>query len=274
MNEIYKKADETARFISSRLSIKPSVAVILGSGLGSLVDVMEDTSFIDYSDIPNFPVTTVSGHAGQLAYGSIGSTSLIAMKGRFHFYEGYDVSQVVFPVRVMRLMGISTVIVTNAAGGINKNLNPSDLMLIKDHISLFAPSPLRGPNINELGDRFPDMSEVYNMGLLEYAFKKAASIGIDVKEGVYAFTQGPMYETPSEIRALQYLGADAVGMSTVPEVIAARHAGLKVLGISCITNMAAGILDKPLCHSEVIENAKKAEARFVSLVSEIIRDIK
>jgi purine-nucleoside phosphorylase len=192
------------------------------------------------------------------------------MKGRFHYYEGYDISQVVFHIRVFKLLGINNLLVTNAAGGINSSFKPGDLMIINDHISLFAPSPLRGKNLGEFGTRFPDMCMAYDRELLDMAKTTAAGEDIEVREGVYAFTQGPMYETPAEIRALGILGADAVGMSTVPEVVTARHSGMRVLGISCITNMAAGVLKQPLCHSEVMETAKEVEQRFALFVSKIV----
>lgn len=265
--EKYKKA---ADYISSRINGTPRIAVILGSGLGPLADSLEQPATIDYRDIPGFPETTVTGHAGKIVCGSIGGRQVLAMKGRFHYYEGYDISQVVFHIRVFKLMGISSLIVTNAAGGINTSFKPGDLMLITDHISFFAPSPLRGRNPDEFGTRFPDMCDAYDKGLIEYADKIGKDIGIDLRKGVYAFAQGPMYETPAEIRALRALGADAVGMSTVPEVITARHCGMKVLGISCIANMAAGILEQKLDHVEVVETAKRVEKVFTRLVSDII----
>jgi purine-nucleoside phosphorylase len=259
-----------ADYISGRIDGIPQTAIILGSGLGPLADSLEQPIEIDYSDIPGFPETTVTGHAGKLICGILGGKRILAMKGRFHYYEGYDISQVVFHIRVFRLLGISSLIVTNAAGGVNTSFRPGDLMLITDHISFFAPSPLRGRNLDEFGTRFPDMCDVYDKGLIENAEKIGNSIGIDLKKGVYAFAQGPMFETPAEIRALRMFGADAVGMSTVPEVITARHCGMKVLGISCITNMAAGILDQRLDHMEVVETAKKVEKTFIRLITDII----
>lgn len=270
MDGLYRKAAESAEYIQKRLTTKPQIGIVLGSGLGPLVNEVKEQIEIDYGDIPNFPIPTVEGHAGKLIAGEIGGKPVLVMKGRFHFYEGYDISQVVFHIRVFKLLGISHILVTNAAGGVNRDFSPGDLMLITDHISFFAPSPLRGKNADEFGVRFPDMSEAYNKELIAMAEKTAGELGIKLQKGVYAFTQGPMYETPAEIRALRILGADAVGMSTVPEVIAARHAGMKVLGISCITNMAAGILEQPLSHEEVMETAKKVETRFVSLVNKLI----
>lgn len=261
---------ETAQYIKSKLGSVPKVAIILGSGLGPLVDDIKNSVEIDYKDIPGFPLSTVEGHAGKLVCGEIGNKSVIAMKGRFHYYEGYDVSQVVIAIRVFKLLGINDLLVTNAAGGINKSFSPGDLMIIRDHISLFAPSPLRGKNLEEFGVRFPDMSEAYSKRLRELLKKASEEVGVKMQEGVYAFTQGPMYETPSEIKALGILGADAVGMSTVPEVITARHAGMNIMGISCITNMAAGILNQPLNHEEVMQTAKQAERNFTSVVKKVI----
>lgn len=266
----YENLKETARYIESKLNCQPKIAIVLGSGLGPLVDDITNSIEIDYKDIPGFPVSTVEGHAGKLVCGEISGKSIIAMKGRFHYYEGYDVSQVVIPIRIFKLLGIDQLLVTNAAGGINKSFKPGDLMIIRDHISFFAPSPLRGKNFDEFGVRFPDMSEAYSKDLRELLKKASEEVGIKMQEGVYAFTKGPMYETPSEIKALSILGADAVGMSTVPEVITARHAGMKVMGISCITNMAAGILDQPLNHEEVMQTAKQAEKNFTSVVKKVI----
>lgn len=272
MEEYLKKLSQAAEYIKDKIGVNPDIAVILGSGLGSVIDDIDNAVEIKYSEIPNFPQTSVEGHAGLLVSGRLGGKNVLAMKGRFHYYEGYDISQVVFPVRVFRLLGIKGLLVTNAAGGVNKEFKPGDLMLIKDHISFFAVSPLRGRNLDQFGTRFPDMTEAYSRDLMQVARKAASSLGIDLKEGVYAFTQGPMFETPAEVRALAILGADAVGMSTVPEVITARHGGIKVLGISCITNMAAGILEQPLQHGEVMETASRVEKKFAALVRKIISD--
>ncbi len=270
----YEKILETAEYIKSKVNFQPEIGIVLGSGLGALVNEVEDYSEIDYNEIPNFPLTTVEGHAGKLVSGKIGGKSVLIMKGRFHYYEGYDISQVVFHIRVFKTLGINDILVTNAAGGVNRSFKPGDLMLIKDHISFFAPSPLRGKNLSEFGVRFPDMSEAYSRELTKMAKSVASSLGHEIQEGVYAFAQGPMYETPAEIRALGFLGADAVGMSTVPEVIAARHCGMRVLGISCITNMAAGILEQPLNHEEVMNTAKEVESRFTKFVNEILKQWK
>lgn len=270
MQNIMDKIREAVDYISSRINDKPQIAIILGSGLGSLVGLLDKTVEIDYKDIPGFPETTVAGHAGKLVYGLLGAKKILAMKGRFHLYEGYDISQVVFHIRVFSLLGIRNLLVTNAAGGINTGFAPGDLMIINDHISFFAPSPLRGKNLEEFGTRFPDMNNVYSSELIEIAVKVADGQGISVRNGVYAYAQGPMFETPAEIRALRVIGADAVGMSTVPEVITAHHSGMKILGISCITNMAAGTHGQPPNHEEVIETAKNVEKKFMALVAGIV----
>lgn len=260
-----------ADHISKRIKQNPQIAVILGSGLGPLVDEIQQPIEIDYTEISGFPHTTVKGHAGKLVSGILGGKRILAMKGRFHYYEGWDISQVVFHIRVFKLLGISNLIVTNAAGGINTSFTPGDLMLITDHISLFAPSPLRGANQDDFGPRFPDMCNAYDAEAIAMAWEVAAKRNIRLKQGVYAFAQGPMFETPAEIQALRLLGADAVGMSTVPEVITARHCGMKVLGISCITNMAAGVLGQNLNHEEVMETAGRVGKDFTELVTEILR---
>ncbi len=268
LNTIKSSAD----FIRGKIGEEPQIAIILGSGLGALVNYFEDTVEINYSEIPGFPQATVVGHAGKLVFGTLAGKRVLAMKGRFHYYEGYDISKVVFHIRVFKLLGVGNLLVTNAAGGINTNFKQGDIMLITDHISFFAPSPLRGRNIDKFGTRFPDMSNAYDNNLLQLARLSAKEAEVDVVEGVYAFAQGPMFETPAEIRALRILGADAVGMSTVPEVITARHAGMKVMGISCITNMAAGITGQALDHNEVIETTKRSEEKFVLLTSRIIEN--
>lgn len=272
MGYVSSDIKEAGEYIKKKIGNTPQIAIVLGSGLGPLVNEIKEPLEIDYNDIPRFPVTTVEGHEGKLVFGKIGDKYILAMKGRFHYYEGYDISKVVFAIRVFKTMGINNIIVTNAAGGINKDFNPGDLMIIKDHIGFFAPSALRGKNVDEFGVRFPDMSKAYNPELIELCKSAASKEGVKVKEGVYIFAKGPMYETPSEIKAMSILGADAVGMSTVPEVAVANHAGMNVLGISCITNMAAGILDEPLTHEGVMEIANIAEKNFVSLVKRVIID--
>ncbi|MCP1190490.1 purine-nucleoside phosphorylase [Priestia flexa] len=262
-----------ATYIQGKTTIQPTIGLILGSGLGVLADEVQDVVKIPYNDIPEFPVSTVEGHAGQLVIGTIQDVPVIAMQGRFHFYEGYSLEKVTFPVRVMKELGIETIIVTNAAGGINESYNPGDLMLISDHINNFGTNPLIGPNDSELGVRFPDMSTAYCPKLRALAKDVASELNIAVQEGVYVGNTGPTYETPAEVRMLRVVGGDAVGMSTVPEVIVARHAGLRVLGISCISNMAAGILDQPLHHDEVIETTEKVKKQFLALVKEVVKQI-
>ncbi len=262
-----------ATYIQGKTTIQPTIGLILGSGLGVLADEIQDAVKIPYNDIPEFPVSTVEGHAGQLVIGTIHDVPVIAMQGRFHFYEGYSLEKVTFPVRVMKELEIETIIVTNAAGGINESYNPGDLMLISDHINNFGTNPLIGPNDSELGVRFPDMSTAYCPKLRALAKDVASELNIAVQEGVYVGNTGPTYETPAEVRMLRVVGGDAVGMSTVPEVIVARHASLRVLGISCISNMAAGILDQPLHHDEVIETTEKVKKQFLALVKEIVKQI-
>lgn len=264
----------SAKYIQQKIGKAPKIGLILGSGLGVLADDIEDRVIIPYEDIPSFPTSTVEGHAGQLVYGTLQGATVIAMQGRFHFYEGYTLDKVTFPVRVMKAIGVEKLIVTNAAGGINTTFKPGDLMIITDHINNMGQNPLIGPNDGELGVRFPDLSEAYNQKLQQLAFRAADRIGVPVKSGVYVANTGPSYETPAEIRMLRTWGGDAVGMSTVPEVIVARHSGMAILGISCISNMAAGILDQPLSHAEVIETTEKVKQSFLSLVKAVVKDMK
>lgn len=261
---------EAADYIRSRGDVSPKVGLILGSGLGVLADHIEEAIQIDYKDIPHFPTSTVEGHAGELLIGTVQGTPVVLMKGRFHMYEGYDPELTAFPVRVMKELGVGTLLVTNAAGGVNTSYQPGDLMLISDHINLTGKNPLIGHNDSELGPRFPDMSQAYSRRIRDLAKQVADKNGISLQEGVYAGLLGPSYETPAEIRMLRTLGADAVGMSTVSEVIVARHAGIEVLGISCISNMASGILDQPLSHAEVIETTDRVREKFLNLVLAII----
>lgn len=261
---------ESANYILEKAGSRPEVGLILGSGLGILADHIENAVVLDYADIPHFPRSTVEGHAGELVLGTVGGRQVVLMKGRFHMYEGYGPEVTAFPVRVMKALGASKLLVTNAAGGVNTTFNPGDLMLISDHLNLTGQSPLTGPNDNELGPRFPDMSEAYSRRLRALAKEIAKEHDIPLQEGVYAGLIGPVYETPAEIRMLRTLGADAVGMSTVSEVIVARHAGLEVLGISCISNMASGILDQPLSHDEVMETTERVKEKFLGLVTSII----
>lgn len=261
---------EAAAYIQSKSSIKPEVGLILGSGLGVLAELIEDGVNIAYQDILHFPVSTVEGHEGELLLGTIQGRPVVMMKGRFHMYEGYGPELTAFPVRVMKELGVSSLLVTNAAGGVNTSYQAGDLMLISDHLNMTGKNPLIGPNDAALGVRFPDLSEAYSRRLRALAKDTAATQGFNVQEGVYAGLLGPNYETPAEIRMLRTLGADAVGMSTVSEVIVARHAGIEVLGISCISNMAAGILDQPLSHDEVMETTERVREAFLALVLAVI----
>lgn len=265
--------EEAADFLASKIQTKPEIGLILGSGLGVMGDDMEQSVLIPYADIPHFPVSTVEGHAGELLIGQLQGRSVMLMRGRFHLYEGYEPERTTLPVRVMKELGVKALLVTNAAGGVNLGYSPGDLMIIEDHLNLTGRNPLAGPNDNALGVRFPDMTEAYSRRLRGIAKQAAGELGIEVREGVYAGVLGPSYETPAEIRMLRTLGADAVGMSTVAEVITARHAGIEVLGISCITNMAAGIAGRPLTHEEVMETTAKAKERFISLISAVLPKI-
>lgn len=268
-----KPLQTAASYIQEKLTNQPTIGLILGSGLGILADEIQNAITIPYSDIPEFPVSTVEGHAGQLVIGELEGKQVVAMQGRFHYYEGYTLEKVTFPVRVMKEIGVETVIVTNAAGGINTAFEAGDLMLITDHINNLSDNPLIGPNDDSFGVRFPDMSDAYTSHLQEKARAVAAKLNISLQEGVYVANSGPSYETPAEIRMLRVLGGDAVGMSTVPEVIVARHSGMNVLGLSCISNMAAGILDQPLTHDEVMETTERVKANFLGLVKGIVESI-
>lgn len=273
MNENYEKLMKCYECVQKKISFKPELALILGSGLGDYADTMEVVETLDYHDIEGFPVSTVPGHKGRFVFGYAGGVPIVAMQGRVHFYEGYKPQDVVLPVRLMKLMGAKVLFLTNAAGGINRSFNAGDLMLITDHISMSVPSPLIGENIDELGVRFPDMSEVYSRRLQKVIENAAVTAGVPLRKGVYIQTTGPQYETPSEIRAYERLGADAVGMSTAIEAIAARHAGMEICGISCISNLAAGISVNPLTHKEVQETADRVAPLFKKLVTQAIKDI-
>nr|WP_131927648.1 purine-nucleoside phosphorylase [Effusibacillus lacus] len=267
------RIQEAAKAIKDRVQPVPAVGLVLGSGLGVLAEEVQDAIRVPYGEIPHFPVSTVEGHAGQFVFGTFAGKFVAMMQGRFHYYEGYSLEQVTFPVRVMKQLGIDTIIVTNAAGGINPEWEAGDLMLIRDHLNLTSQNPLIGHNEADLGPRFPDMSDAYNRELRELVKQVADKLGIGLREGVYAGLTGPSYETPAEIRMLRKLGGDAVGMSTVPEVIVAKHMGMRVIGISCISNMAAGILDQPLSHDEVMDTAERVKSKFSSLVREIVREL-
>ncbi|MDP4083798.1 MAG: purine-nucleoside phosphorylase [Bacillota bacterium] len=269
----FEKIQNAAQFLKSKYTRKPKLGLILGSGLGVLADEINNPVKIPYSEIPDFPVSTVEGHAGQLVFGQLNTVEVVAMQGRFHYYEGYSFDKVTFPVRVMKELGVEMLIVTNAAGGVNESFSPGDLMLISDHINNMGSNPLMGPNDTRIGVRFPDMSEAYSNRLRVLAKEVASRLNINIKEGVYVGFTGPSYETPAEIKMVRTIGGDAVGMSTVPEVIVARHSGIEVLGISCISNMAAGILDQPLNHEEVIETTERVKANFLSYVKELVATI-
>ncbi len=265
------KLAEARRYIMEQVPLLPELGIILGSGLGTFADLVEEKSVIPYKDIPHFPISTVEGHAGQLVFGKVAGRKVMVMQGRFHYYEGYSMQEVTFPIRVMQVLGAKGLIVTNAAGGINSAFHPGDLILIKDHLNLMGDNPLRGANLLSLGPRFPDLSEGYDLEWRQKALTIARELGINPQEGVYAAMSGPNYETPAEIRYLRTIGADMVGMSTVPEVIVANHGGMQVLGISCVTNMAAGILAQKLNHSEVMETAGRIEKQFVQFVQALVR---
>lgn len=266
--EIFEARD----YILQKLGVQPKVGLILGSGLGDMAGEIKNAVIIDYKDIPHFPVSTVEGHAGKLVVGELEGAKVIAMQGRFHFYEGYTMKQVTFPVRVMKALGVENLIVTNACGGSYK-LDAGDLMIINDHINFMGQNPLIGPNDPELGVRFPDMSEPYSFELIELAKKVARKEDIDVKEGVYLGVTGPNYETPAEVRMISILGADAVGMSTVPEVIVASHASMKVLGISCVTDVMQKHLGQPLTHEEVIRVSNMVKPKFTKLIKGVLREM-
>lgn len=271
MSSTYEKLQKSLASIRKVTDFKPEIGITLGSGLGGLAEKIDKVCEISYKDIEGFPVSTVSGHDGRFIFGTLSGKRVVVMSGRVHFYEGYRMEEVVTPVRIMGLLGAKTVLLTNAAGGINLDFKPGDLMMITDHISLFVQNPLLGQNADELGPRFPDMSTVYDRRLQEKIRHAAVATGVDLKEGVYVQLTGPSYETPAEIRMLRKMGADAAGMSTVVEAIAANHMGLSVAGISCITNMAAGISDQPLNHEEVKATADMVKEKFEKLVMEFIK---
>jgi purine-nucleoside phosphorylase len=265
------KLAEARDYLRERVRMLPELGVILGSGLGAFADLVQEKQVIPYKDIPHFPTSTVEGHAGQLVFGKVQGRSIVVMQGRFHFYEGYTMQEVTFPIRVMQGLGVTGLVVTNAAGGINPDFQPGDLILIQDHLNMMGDNPLRGANLSSLGPRFPDLSEAYNRDWRQKALVIAKELGIKPQEGVYAAMSGPNYETPAEIRSLRSSGADLVGMSTVPEVIVANHGGMLVLGISCVTNMAAGILGQKLSHVEVMETAGRIEKQFVHFVEVLVK---
>lgn len=267
---LYERAEHAARLIHSRTGEDVRVALVLGSGLGAFADELEDAQAIPYSEIPGFALPTVEGHAGRLVVGRVGGVTVAAMQGRFHFYEGYTLEEVTFPIRVLGLLGAKSLLLTNAAGGLNNAYEQGALILISDHLNLMGTNPLLGKNDSRFGPRFPDMTDVYDREYQEAAINEAREMGLELRRGIYAALSGPSYETPAEIRMLRLLGADAVGMSTVPEAIVARQMGLRVLGFSCITNMAAGVLDKPINHEEVIETGERVRETFAELLRRVI----
>ena len=269
----YQQITETAEFLRGLLPEIPEVAIVLGSGLGPLANRIQNPIRIPYHEIPGFVATTAPGHEGRLVYGQLGGKNVVAMQGRFHYYEGHDIATCIFPVQVFAQMKIPRLLVSNAAGGINRRFTPGDLMLITDIITMFCPSPLRGENMDEMGSRFFDMTFTFDKKWQDLARSIAREQDFALQEGVYAFMTGPHFETPADIIGLRHLGADAVGMSTVPEIIAARHAGMKILGISCITNLAAGMLNQELSGEDVNETAHRVEERFCGFVSRVIETL-
>jgi len=269
----FARAEAAAKFIQKKTKLRPKIALVLGSGLGGFADEFANAVKIPYAKIPHFPLSTAIGHAGQLVIGTVEGVDVVGMQGRVHLYEGYSARDVAFPMRVFARMGVKAAVLTNAAGGIKKEFTQGRLVVISDHINLQGVSPLIGPNDEHFGPRFPDMSRAYEKKFRELTLAEGRRLGIDLGEGVYAALAGPSYETPAEIRYLRSIGADLVGMSTVPEVIAARHSGIRVLGISCVTNAAAGVLDQPLDHKEVLETAERVKAQFIGLLRAVIPDI-
>lgn len=272
-NMEYVNFKESADFILSKIDYKPEVAIVLGSSLGSLSEEIENKVEIDYKDIPNFLMSTAPSHAGKLILGELSGKKVVCMSGRFHYYEGYEFEELTIPMRVMKLIGVKLAILTNAAGAVNESYKPGDIMIIRDHIKFSGASPVRGKNLQEFGARFFDMSNAYDRDYRELTKKVAKEIDIKLQEGVYFYMQGPQFETPAEIRAIRMLGGDAVGMSTVTETITAVHCGLKVLGLSLMTNMAAGILDRPLTTEEVDVTGAEASGKFKKLLRNILKEI-
>jgi purine-nucleoside phosphorylase len=266
----FVRAEKAASYILGKTKLRPKIALVLGSGLGAFADEFTNAVRISYAKIPHFPRSTAVGHAGELVLGTIDGVAVAGMQGRVHLYEGYSAKDVAFPIRVFARMGMRAVILTNAAGGIRKNFTQGLLVVLSDHINLQGANPLSGPNDEKLGPRFPDMSTAYDKQFRKIAQEQGSASGVELGEGVYAALAGPNYETPAEIRFLRSIGADLVGMSTVPEVLAARHSGIRVLGISCVTNAAAGILDQPLDHNEVLQTAERVKSQFIALLRGIL----
>jgi purine-nucleoside phosphorylase len=267
---LYDRAQRAAQMIRSRVNTNVSVAIVLGSGLGSFAEDLGDATKILYQDIPGFAQATVEGHAGQFVIGKAGDINVAAMQGRFHFYEGYSLEEVTFPIRVLKLLGVKTLILTNAAGSLNTEFNPGTLMVIADHINLMGVNPLIGPNEDRFGPRFPDLTSTYAPELQNLVIEEAKAMGLEMRRGVYAALSGPSYETPAEIHMVRTLGGDAVGMSTVPEAIVARHMEMQVIGISCITNLAAGVSDRPVDHSQVMATGESVREQFTTLLRRVV----
>src|SRR2546430_15266440 len=269
-SKLYERAEKAARLIRARTDANVSVAIVLGSGLGAFADELTDSTSIRYDEIPSFARATVEGHAGRLVIGKAGEVSIAAMQGRFHFYEGCSLEEVTFPIRVLKLLGVRTLILTNAAGSLNTEFTPGSLMVISDHINLMGVNPLIGRNDERFGPRFPDLTSTYDPDLQNIVIEEAKGLNIDMRRGVYAALTGPSYETPAEIHMVRTLGADAVGMSTVPEAIVARHMNMEVIGISCITNLAAGVSNRPVDHSQVIATGERVRAEFTELLRRVV----
>lgn len=268
---LYERAQEAARLIRTRTSAEVSVAIVLGSGLGAFAGDLTEATEISYDQIPGFARATVEGHAGRLVIGKAGEVTVAAMQGRFHFYEGYSLQDVTFPIRVLKLLGVRTLVLTNAAGSLNVEFTPGSLMVITDHLNLLGDNPLRGENDERFGPRFPDLSTVYSHELQNIVIEEGSAMGIELRRGVYAALSGPSYETPAEIHMVRALGADAVGMSTVPEAIVARHMGMNVIGISCITNLAAGVSNRPIDHSQVMKIGEGVRGAFTELLRQVVK---
>jgi len=267
---LYERAQEAARLIRTRTDVDVPVAIVLGSGLGAFAEDLIDATEIRYDEIPGFARATVQGHAGRLVIGKAGEVTVAAMQGRFHFYEGYSLEEVTFPIRVLKLLGVRTVVLTNAAGTLKIEFTPGSLMVISDHLNLLGDNPLRGENDERFGPRFPDLTSVYARRLQDIVIDEAKAMGLEVRRGIYAALSGPSYETPAEIHMIRTLGADVVGMSTVPEAIVARHMDMQVVGISCITNLAAGVSDKPIDHSQVMAIGERVRGDFTTLLNRVV----
>ena len=273
MNPVYEKLMRCYESVRTKIDFKPEIALVLGSGLGDYGESIDVVATLSYSDIEGFPVSTVAGHKGRFIFGYIHGVPVVCMQGRVHYYEGYPMTDVVLPTRLMKMMGAKVLFLTNAAGGLNFDFQPGDFMMLTDHIMNFVPSPLIGENMDELGARFPDMSDIYKKDLQDIIRKTAKDLYIHLQEGVYIQLTGPNFETPTEVKMCRMLGADAAGMSTAAEAVAANHMGMKVCGISCITNMGCGMLDQPLCHEEVQETADRVAVQFKALVTEAVINI-